>query len=414
MKFELFMGLRYLKAKRKQTFISLITWISILGVAVGVMALIVVLSVMTGMQNEVRDKILGTYSHIVVLSSFKSTIPEPGELLNKVRSNPHVTGAAPYIHREVMVSSSIRSAGAVLRGVDPALEGGVTNIDQYMVDGKNVAVLSDQYEDGEFLRDSVVLGDELAAHLGVLVGDIVNIISPMGRQSPMGLVPKIDKYHVAGLFHSGMFEYDSGMVLLSIKSAQRFFGMNGRVSGIGIRVDDIFLAGDTAAEIQEDLGSSYVTRDWMEMNESFFFALKLEKAAIFIILVLIVFVAAFNIISTMIMVVMEKGRDIAILKAMGATRKTIRRIFFLEGVIIGVVGTLLGNVLGYITCIALDKYELIKIPSDVYNVPKLAVEMNFFDFALVSICALTITTLSALYPAINASRLDPAEALRYE
>ena len=414
MKFELFMSLRYLKAKRKQTFISLITWISILGVAVGVMALIVVLSVMTGMQNEVRDKILGTYSHIVVLNALKPTIRDSDDLVKKIESNPHVKAAAPYIHKEVMVSSSLRSAGAVLRGIDPALEGGVTNINKYILDGLTADVLSVQYEDGEFLRDGVILGDEMAAKLGVLIGDIVNIISPMGRKSPMGLVPKIDKYRVAAIFHSGMFEYDSGMALLSIKSAQRFFGMNGRISGIGIKVDDIFLAGETAVEIEKQLGSPFYARSWMEMNESFFFALKLEKLAIFIVLVLIVFVAAFNIVSTMTMVVMEKGRDIAILKAMGATRKMIKRIFLLEGAIIGVVGTLLGNVLGFITCIALDRYELIKIPSDIYNVPKLTVEMNAFDFTLITVCALLITTLSAIYPAHNASRLDPAEALRYE
>lgn len=414
MKFELFMSLRYLKAKRKQTFISLITWISILGVAVGVMALIVVLSVMTGMQNEVRDKILGTYSHIVALNSLKPTIRDSDEMIKKIESNPHVKAAAPYIHKEVMVSSLHRSAGAVLRGLDPSREGKVTSIDKYMLDGITIKVLDTQYEDGEFLRNGVILGDEMAAQLGVLLGDNVNIISPMGRKSPMGLVPRIEKFHVAGLFHSGMFEYDSGMALLSIKSAQRFFGMNGRVSGIGIKVDDIYTAGDTAAELEKSLGSPYYARDWMEMNESFFFALKLEKAAIFIVLVLIVFVAAFNIISTMIMVVMEKGRDIAILKAMGATRKTIKRIFLLEGVIIGVLGTVIGNILGFITCIALDKYDLIKIPSDIYNVPRLTVEMNFFDFALVTACALVITTLSAIYPAHNASRLDPAEALRYE
>ena len=414
MKFEIFMSLRYLKAKRKQTFISLITWISVGGVAVGVMALIVVLSVMTGMQNEVRDKILGTYSHIVVLGSLKSTIPESKELLDKVTANPHVIGASPYIFGEVMVSSSMRSAGAVLRGIDPQREGSVTNIDDYILDGKEVSVLAMQYEDGEFLRDSVVLGDELAAQLGVIEGDVVTIISPKGRQSPMGMVPKIDKYHVAALFHSGMFEYDSGMLMLSLKSAQRFFGLNGRVSGVGVKVDDIYAAREIADEIEGSLGSPYYTRDWMEMNESFFFALKLEKAAIFVILVLIVFVAAFNIVSTMIMVVMEKGRDIAILKAMGATRRIIMRIFLLEGVIIGVTGTVLGNVFGYVTCILLDKYELIKIPADVYNIPNLTVEMNFHDFALVSIIALTVTMMSAVYPAWNASRLEPAEALRYE
>ncbi|GMT42184.1 MAG: ABC transporter permease [bacterium] len=413
MKFELFMSLRYLKAKRKQTFISLITWISIGGVAVGVMALIVVISVMTGMQNELRDKILGTYSHIVVASSISTSMEESDEILEEVKSHPRVTAASAYIHGEVMISSSLRSSGAVLRGVDPMLESGVTKINEYMRES-GVDVLSGQYEDGEYLRDGIVLGDELAAHLGVNVGETVEVISPKGRSTPMGIVPRIDRYYIAGLFHSGMYEYDSGMVIISLKSAQHFFGMNGRISGIEARVEDLYEAGGIARELQKKLGFPYYVRDWMEMNETLFAALKLEKTAIFIILVLIVFVAAFNIVSTMIMVTMEKGRDIAILKTMGATRKVILRIFFLEGTIIGIGGTVLGNVLGLLFCTALDRYQFIKLPADIYPAATLAVEMNPFDFALISGCALFITMLSAVYPAWNASRLDPAEALRYE
>lgn len=413
MKFELFMSLRYLKAKRKQTFISLITWISVGGVALGVMALIVVLSVMTGMQSELRDKILGTYSHIVVLSSINDSMAESKEVLQKVQSHPSVTASAPYIHGEVMVSSSLRSSGAILRGVDPTLEGSVTKLEEYMR-GQSVKSLLIQYEDGEFLRDGIILGDELAANLGVSAGDTVELISPKGRSTPMGVIPKINKYHVARLFHSGMYEYDSGMVIISLKAAQSFFGMNARISGIEVKVDDIYKAGDVARELREMLGFPYYARDWMEMNETLFAALKLEKIAIFIILALIVFVAAFNIVSTMIMVVMEKGRDIAILKAMGATKKSILLIFFFEGTIIGIAGTLLGNLLGFFFCVALGKYQFITLPADIYPAATLAVEMNPMEFVMISACALAITMLSAVYPAWNASRLDPAEAMRYE
>lgn len=414
MMFELFMSLRYLKAKRRQAFISLITWISVGGIAVGVMALIVVISVMTGMQNELRDKILGTYSHIVILNSFESTVKDHELVIKKVKENPHVKAAAPYIYGEMLVSSETRSAGSVLRGVDPATEAEVTDLRKYMRGGDMKTALTAQYTDGEFTRRGVILGDALAHTLGVAQGDTVNLISPKGRMTPMGMVPKIEKFHVAGTFHSGMFQYDSGMVVVSLTAAQEFMNMPDRVSGVEVKVDDIYAAADIARQLEKTLGLPYYARDWMEMNQNLFYALKMEKIAIFIILVLIVLVAAFNIVSTMIMVVMEKGRDIAILKSMGATRQIIMRIFFIEGFLIGLMGTVAGNILGYGLCIALQKYQFIKIPSDIYNAKTLAVTMDPMDFLMISVSALAISALSAVYPAWNASRQDPAEALRYE
>ena len=262
--------------------------------------------------------------------------------------------------------------------------------------------------------EGIVIGKDLARNLAVFLGDTIDVVSPFGRVTPTGTAPKVEKFRVVGIFDTGMYEYDANLALISIPAAQRFFSMGEMVTGIEIKVDDIYLADSVADKIHKMLGFPYWTRDWMEMNKNLFSALKLEKFGMFVILTLIIVVAAFNIIGTLIMMVMEKGRDIAILKSMGATEGSIMKIFMMEGLIIGVAGTIIGCIGGYTLCELLDTYHFIKLPSDVYQLDTLPVKMNPLDFLYISLSAVVISFLATLYPSWNASRLDPVEALRYE
>jgi lipoprotein-releasing system permease protein len=410
MNFELFVSLRYLLAKRRQAFISLITIISVAGVAVGVMALIVVLAVMNGFQQDLRDRILGVTSHAVI-GHFQGNFSDYRQVVTEVEQEDGVAAATPFVLTQVMMSSGRSVAGAILRGVDPKTAGRVTRLEQNLQSGSlqtALALSEDQSAPG------IVLGVELAARLGVQKGDYVTLISPTGRLTPVGRVPKSRLFRVTGLFKSGMYEYDNSLAYVHLSEAQKLLGIGETVTGVEVRVRDIYEAGSIAERLQKRLGYPFWVRDWMQMNHNLFSALKLEKVVMFIILTLIILVAAFNIVSSLIMMVMEKTKDIAILKAMGATTAHIRRIFVFEGLLIGVVGTTLGLMGGFVLCGLLKRYQFIELPRDVYYISTLPVRMEALDVILIACAAIAICFLATFYPSRQAAKLQPAEALRYE
>jgi len=410
MRYELFISLRYLKAKRKQIFISLITVLSMAGVALGVMALVVVLSVMSGFVEDLKKKILGTNAHLVILQH-GSPMRDYQEVIQKVQGVEGIVAATPFIFSQAMLTSETNVHGIACRGIDPNTAGRVINIEATLKKGSLISLQKEEESSG---HPGIFIGKELANNLGVQFEDTVVVVSPLGALSPLGGGPPMKKFRVAGIFDSGMYEYDTSLAYVSLKSAQKFLAMNDAVSGVEVKVKDIYGVKKVADKIRRELGFPFWTKDWMQMNKSLFAALKLERTVMFIILVLIVLVAAFGIVSSLIMVVMEKSKDIAILKSMGATAKSIMRIFIFEGLIIGVVGTIVGLIAGYAICILLAKYQFISLPSDIYYISRLPVKTNVIDFFLVAFSAIGISFLATLYPSWQASKLDPAEALRYE
>ena len=418
MTFEWMVGLRYLMAKRKHAFISVITAISILGVAVGVMAMIVVLAVMSGFENDLREKILGTNAHAVVLK-YGGGIEKPMELVAKAQKVPGVVAATPFIFSQAMLTTDINVVGAVVRGVDVESLDRVTNLKRYMTEGSldNLIHLPTDFGNratAPVVLPGVVIGKELSKNIGAFYGDIITILSPTGTLTPAGMGPKLKRFRVVGIFNSGMYEYDSSLAYISIPEAQRFFEMEGKVTGLELRVENVDTADVVATHVRKELGYPYYTRDWMDLNRNLFSALKLEKVVMTIILILIILVAAFNIVSTLIMVVMEKGKDIAILKSMGASSRSILRIFLIDGLIIGTVGTTIGLILGYTLCFLLQKYDFVKLPSDIYYISSLPVRTSVADFVSVASAAILISLLATIYPAYRASRLNPVEAIRFE
>ena len=406
---EYYIGLKYLLAKRKQTFISIITFISVGGVAIGVSALIIVLAVMSGFERELKDRILGATAHVHV-TSLDGSIADPEKILDNVLQVEGVTGASPYLFSQVMLSSGAAATGGILRGVDLPTVGTVTRLPRDIRVGR----LEDLANAPAGGLPRVILGKELAANLGVAVGDIVEVLVPGGNVTPLGAFPRVARFLVSGIFESGMYEYDSSFAYVSLAEAGRLLGISGRVTGIEVKVRDLYSAGRVATRIRERLGYPYWAKDWMQSNRNLFSALKLEKVVMFIILALIVMVAAFNIISTLIMVVMDKTKDIAVLMTMGATRRTVRRIFALEGLLIGIVGTVAGILLGGILCLLLSRYQFIQLPSDVYYISTLPVDLSPGILLLVGASSILICFLATFYPSRQASRIDPAEAIRYE
>ncbi|KPJ64357.1 MAG: ABC transporter permease [Syntrophobacter sp. DG_60] len=407
--FELFISLRYLRAKRRQAFISLTTIISIIGVSLGVMALIVVLSVMSGFEQEIRNRILGVNAHVFVFN-FKGSISNYHKIVDELKKVEGVTGVSPVIYTQVILNTGERVSGAVLRGIDVNT---CTNLAGILRYGKLEELESVKEINGNYFP-SIVIGKELAKNLGIWLGDTVSVISPFGRITPQGPAPKIKQFLVKGVFESGMYEYDTSLIYIPLKEAQTLLNLGRAVTGLEVMVNQIFKAKETAKKIQQDLGYPFWTRNWMEMNKSLFSALKLEKLAMFIMLSLIVLVAAAGIAGTLIMIVMEKNKDIAILKSMGATSANIMKIFVYEGLIIGSTGAILGLIGGITICLLLSHYQFIHLPKDIYYISTLPVEIRGWDIFFIVIAALTICFLATLYPSWKASRLDPVEAIRYE
>ncbi|MBN2397216.1 MAG: lipoprotein-releasing ABC transporter permease subunit [Deltaproteobacteria bacterium] len=417
MSYEFFIGLRYLRAKRKQTFISVNTFISVAGIFLGVAALIIVLAVMNGFETELRDRILGINSHIVLMQ-YDGGMKDYHTVMEKLETVDGVVASTPFIYGQAMLKNEGRVTGVILRGMSIETSADVINLGK-MREG-DIASLAG--EEGTAKPPGIVVGKELAQNLGVVLSDTVEILLPMGIPTPMGVVPKIKEFSVVGVFESGSYEYDSTLVFMSLENCQKFLNMKDAVTGIEIKVADIYGAGKIAKTIEQAFGYPYWARSWMEMNKNLFSALKLEKRVMFIILSLIVLVAAFNIITTLIMTVMEKARDIAILKSMGATARSIMKVFMIEGMVIGAVGTALGCLIGITVALNLEQVSRFVenlfgfkiLPKDVYYLSELPSQVDYGDVAAIACVAMLICFLAAIYPSWRASRLDPAEALRYE
>jgi lipoprotein-releasing system permease protein len=405
--FELHVAVRYLLAKRKQAFISLVSFISMLGVGVGVLAVVVALAMMTGLQLELQDRIVGSNPHIYVFNS--GGIADYHAEAAKLRQIPRVVGAAPAILGQGLVSAQRETVPIQIQGIDPVLEQEVTDIRKGMLSGSMDGLAQADAD----LSGGILLGKDLAKKLGVVVGDSVSVLTPQGTLSPMGMIPRARRLRVVGTFSLRLYEFDSTYGYVSLDVAKRLLDKD-QVDYIQLRVDDIWAAPQVAKSIPARLGEQYKTQDWEEMNGTLFSALWLEKIAVSLAIGLIVMVAALNIVASLILLVMDKSRDIAILKTMGASVKSIMVIFMMQGLIIGIVGTVSGAVLGVSLSRVLDHFQLIRMPADVYQVSYLPFTVRPLDLLLVVSMAVLICFAATIYPSRQAAHLDPAQALRYE
>ncbi len=406
MKFELFVARRYLTARRKQAFISVITSISVLGIAIGVAALVIAIALITGFQGDVQDKILGATSHVMVSDLGGQGLADYEGLAEKIRAIPGVESVTPVVYNTVLITGLGESSGALVKGIDFDRERPGAAWLQNLEAGR--------IPEGGGPREGLLLGREIALRIGAQVGDIADVVTASSTLSPMGLLPKRKRFQVTGIFNTGLYEFDNSTALVSIGVAQKLFGLEGRASYIQVKLRDIFAAPAVGEKIKAALPPVVYITTWMELNKSLFSALKLEKNLLFLTITLIVIVAALNIIATLILMVMEKTRDIGILMAMGATPRSINRIFFYQGALIGIIGTALGVLLGLGWCALANAFELIKIPVDIYQISYVPFRLRPLDLALIIGVTLLISFVSTLFPARRAAKVDPVVALKYE
>ena len=406
MSYEYFVAKRYLTAKRKQAFISVITFISILGITIGVMALVIAIALITGFQGDVQDKILGSTSHILIRDYSEAGMRDYRQLISQVKDVEEVVNASPVVLDGVYIVGALKSQGAMLRGLDFEIE---KETSPWLLD-----LSMGHLPDPESKRDGILLGRDLSFAIGATVGDRLTVLTSSPRLSPLGPLPKMRKFIVTGIFHTGLYDFDSATALVSVEAAQRAFDLEDTINLIQVRIENIHRAPKIAEKIKEFIPPQAYAITWMELNKALFSALKLEKQLMFLTITLIVLVAALNIIATLILMVMEKTRDIGILKAMGSTSRSIRKIFFLQGAMIGVIGTAVGTALGLLWCWLANTFELIKVPQEIYVIAFVPFRIKPLDLLMIIGITLLISLLSTLFPSHRASKVDPVEALKYE
>jgi lipoprotein-releasing system permease protein len=430
MQFELFVAARYLRAKRRQAVIGVITVISIVGVAAGVASLIIALAINNGFRQDLQDRLLGSTSHINLLRIASDGIRNWQPLLSRLEKQPHVVAGAPAIYEQVLISRGARAQGAVLKGIIPQNErkvsaildsvkqGSASSLDETPNESATTTTTSDDEPDSTSARATslppIILGKDLADELGAPVGSLVTVTSPQGELTPFGIVPKYKRFKVAGIFASGFFDYDNTWAFIRLSDAQRLFDLTDVVSVLEFKVDDIYQAGVIGQKLEADAGKGFMSTNWMEQNRALFHALRLERVVTFITIGLIVFVAALNILISLIMMVMEKTRDIAVLVSMGAKRRQIRRIFMYQGILIGVIGTVLGLIAGFALSWAGGHYHLFSLSAEVYSIDYVPFAPRPIDGLLVALVAIGVSFIATLYPSWSAASVLPAEALRYE
>jgi lipoprotein-releasing system permease protein len=418
-RFELFVAARYLRAKRRQAVIGVITVISVIGVTAGVASLVIALSINAGFQKDLQDQLLGSQSHINLVRVQNDGIEKWRALMTRLAKEPHVTGVAPALYGQVMASRAARASGALVKGVIPEYENRVSELLKSIKLG-SAAALEPCADTDEACKSGksippIVLGKDLAETIGARVGSTIMIISPQGELSPIGIMPKYQQFKVTGIFRSGFYNYDSAWAFIRLSDAQRLFSLPDTViSVIEFKIDDLYKAEQVGNALEKAAGPGFVAKNWMDENRALFRALRLERVVTFLTIGLIVFVAALNILISLIMMVMEKTKDVAVLISMGAKRRQIRGIFMFQGVLIGVIGTIAGLILGYGVAIAGAKYHFVALSAEVYSIDYLPFAPRLIDGLLIATVALLISFVATLYPSWSAARVLPAEALRYE